>query len=325
MEHKKESPLIVLFTSHNCGHCTKYRNGDGIPRDNTEFSDDKIKSLLRGSNQKVKMPCSKLIEVHVEYMSASSPILELNIYSFGNSFKQSGSEIKSGGFGKYLSERDDSLDTDILERISIRRNKSLEISVSIDGLYSKFFTEEYFDHFTWNKMPHTIKHLRKAIHNGEDISEVELNKLNDNSDKTSVGNFSKILYKKLTNKKQLDKFTQNPSLLDSFLLTYFGFDNIISHLVPTSCRIYPSSYPTWMLVSQKEWYNSINSDNCMFARITNYHTKIDKHGKYYTKLFSSDQSITNLINSYYTSSSNILEYDNHETSKYTWQDDDNEN
>jgi hypothetical protein len=121
-----KSPIIILITSQQCGHCVHFR-GDGTPRENQEWSLETIRRYLTGSSLRIKNPemqAASLINIHLSTMQVDTDnIIEVDEY------------VINDNNGK------------IYRNSFIRHGDDIEYRVEIEGKYSKSGSTQLQNHF----------------------------------------------------------------------------------------------------------------------------------------------------------------------------------
>lgn len=258
-------PHAGLITSAQCGHCTKLRGEDGIPRNSNEhFTPSFIRSVLKTHYSKRTV---NFIELHVERLSSESDISEVNIYDLILSIhelrrlREINIENLQLGVGSSI------------VRISIKRGKGVTVHVEDGGSFieSPTLTEFFTDYYIWNTCPPEISNLRDKVRNKEPYSHDM--------------NFSPIEYQ---------HYCDDPRVFDKYLIErVFLFDVLYSKLVPIQIRNYEEVYPSWFLISENQWSRAMEDKHYkMFAKIAGKITDIDESGEYKLR----DSGRKNLLN-----------------------------
>ena len=301
---ERVSPIIVLFTSRDCGHCVEVR-GDGIPSEKQKFSPSFIKDLLLGESGKNG---KFLIEINVEERSNVSPILELNIYKCVPHTRIINQMIKEDPKVTLNEIENSEIGGDSLLRASFKRIGH-SVSVDVDGYRHDALTFLYREHFIWKCVPDYINELRECFHHKRDPSDI-ISKIDNN-----------YIRGQILNKTQFKNYCDNPQSFDDYIFrTIFNFDWLISNIIPVNIRLYEPYYPSWCLVSEDEWLNSIKNACPIYARPTNHFVEKTSTGSYKLVRYTSGQTISNLLDSYHKGELS-LEYDQQSLPKktYSWQ------
>ena len=148
---ERDSPIIVLFTSQDCGHCQEFR-GNGIPTEKQKFSPTFIKDLLLGGSGKNG---KFLIEINVAERSNVSPILELNIYKCVPHTRIINQIIKENPKVTLHEIENSEIGGDSLLRASFKRIGH-SVNVDVDGYKHDDLTFLYREHFIWNCVPESL-------------------------------------------------------------------------------------------------------------------------------------------------------------------------
>lgn len=298
------SPIIVFFTSLSCSHCRDFKGDSFFPSEKRQFSPSYIKTLLQmGENKKVKY----LVEIVASEISNQSPIMEINFYLMTPPINILNRLIKNNPLIT-IDEIERSEFRTSLTKISLTRGNKI-VFVSIDGLPNESLSFLYTEKYIWNNLPDYILDLKNRLIKKEDVSDI-LNSIED-----------RYLRNQILNKTQLKNYQDNPvSFEDHIFRRIFTFEYFLSKIIPLSIRVYEPHYPSWCLISKKEWNHGKNKQVPVYARATNFYTEKSSDGRYGIVRYTSSQTIMKLLEDY---QSDIfeLEYNEHKTvtKKYPWQ------
>lgn len=254
-------PHAGLITSAQCGHCTKLRGVDGIPKNsNDHFTPPFIRNILKVGNDKRTV---NFIELHVERLSNESQIAEINIYDsiassqeIQNLRKRNNLEIQNLQLGTGHS----------VVRISIKRGMEIVAHIEDGGTYieSPTLSDFFTNHYIWNTCPQEISRLRNSVRTGSE--------------------YSHDLDPKIISQIDYQHFCDDPRALDRYLIErVFDFNILYRELVPRQIRNYEDMYPSWFLVSQNQWNKALqNKDYNMFAKIAGKLTEFNESTGEYT-------------------------------------------
>lgn len=275
--------------------------GDGSLNDNQTFSMSYFKNILNSQNYYTKDGQVEgknviFIELHIAGNRRKDNILEVNIYSLIPSIEELKNYYSNNNkkFFEDLPQKGNSL-----ERIKIKRieNDKIDITVEVDGIFSESLTSIYRNIYFWNLLPRSIINIYRALSIGEEI--------NDKLFNFNGVKISDVLKNFVVNNEI--KLRENTRLFESFLMqNYYNFDWLIYNIIPEKIRDkeYERLYPTFMLVSNIEWDNSLNKqliekkDYDMFCIVVGRLTQRKDDGTYYTIKDPGDTSLEKLLDDY---------------------------
>lgn len=297
-------PIVVLFTSHECGSCSKFKGDSFFPSERKPFSPTYIKNLLETQTSKRS---NFLIEIVSSKLSNISPIFEINIYLMLPPL-QLINKLISNNPKIDISEIENSEFCESLTKICIS-SKNKNVEVAVNGIYSESLSFLYTEKYIWNVLPDYINELRTKIVSKENIDSI-LEHIE-----------SSYLKKQILNKTQLKNYQDNPDSFDNYIYrNIFSFDYFSSRIIPTYIRVYEPYYPCWVLVSSEEWFKCLNTGTKIYARLINHYTDKTVDGNYVCVKYTSVQTITNLLESYENGELSLsYDPDKKVSKKYSWQ------
>lgn len=279
---------LVLLTSAQCHHCVEFRNSNGIPMRGTKFSPNFVKGLL------VHHSVDYLLEVHVDTLSRSSQVNELNFYALSSSIN----EIKRS--------KDFEQNGDSLKRISFKRDGE-KVNVEIDGVFSPLCTEYYEHKYIWNFLPDDISELRRAIKAKEPYPEQLVSRIQGRQ------------VRQILEKSRYSTYLDDPNSFENYLLNfYFDFNSLVERIIPKQLKgNYEHSYPSWILVRSDEWEASLRDEGKrMYAKVVRKLTELNPQTGEISLVTSADENVNDVLESY---EAGRLSLEFVERKKYKWQ------
>lgn len=311
-------PIIVFFTSKQCGHCLSFRGQDGKPKQGHPWNYDSIRNYLNKYTKDGIIPRSTLIiEIHKDKSlpSSLSDVSEINIYMSIPSESEiiELSKQKTIESPRYFEEND--VCGTSVQRINIKRgfHNRIEIKTEINESgrtkNSHLMKDYNFHEFVWKNAPIEVEVHRICVKRNKDLPNGILDDIKD-------PNLRNHLIEGYAT------FGKNSAKFDRYLLdNYFDYDWLVSRIIPHSLKMYEIHYPCWMLISPIEWGESVsNPERQIYARVKNHVTRKIR-GRFIPQCFSQSETIEYLLDEYMNGDLK-LEYDPSQTNSkklYSWQ------